>query len=88
MSWTGLISSIVSIATGIGVVAVVLVKFKGLLKEVIELLAAVLNALDEKSEGGTRITASEIQDIIKEAKDIPTAIKSIKWTEEIRENKE
>ena len=78
MNWQSLIVSGVSILTGVGVISVVLLKFRGILKELMEVLAAVVSATSKESEGGSKITPAELKVIIEEAKDIPEAIKAIR----------
>jgi len=58
---------------GLGVVAGLVTKFKSILKELIEILQTVLLALQDG-----KITKAEIEDIIKEAKDLISIFKSKK----------
>lgn len=58
---------------GIAIVGVYLGKAKRVLKEVVELLQAVVDALEDN-----KISKEEVLKIIKEAKDIPGAFLKVK----------
>ena len=57
---------------GIGAIWLVLSKALGVLKEISELLSAVVAAFADK-----KLTKEEIDTIIKEAKDVPLAVKAL-----------
>jgi len=67
------IGEISAFILGLGVVAGLVTKFKSILKELIEILQTVLLALQDG-----KITKAEIEDIIKEAKDLISIFKSKK----------
>ena len=68
------IGEISAFILGLGVVVGIVTKFKSILKELIEMLQTVLLALQDG-----KITKAEIEDIIKEAKDLISIFKSKKW---------
>ncbi|MCK9555024.1 hypothetical protein M0R36_04305 [bacterium] len=69
---TGNIPQLLTAGVGIGAVWFILAKALKVLKEISELLNAVLVAFADK-----KLTKDEIAVIVKEAKDIPLAVKAV-----------
>jgi hypothetical protein len=69
---TGNIPQLVTAIVGIGAVWMILSKALNVLKEINELLSAIVVALADK-----KLTKAEIDTIVKEAKDVPLAIKTL-----------
>lgn len=69
---TGNIPQLVTAVVGIGAVWMILSKALNVLKEINELLSAIVVALADK-----KLTKAEIDTIVKEAKDVPLAIKTL-----------
>jgi hypothetical protein len=69
---TGNIPQLVTAVIGIGAVWMILSKALNVLKEINELLSAIVVALADK-----KLTKAEIDTIVKEAKDVPLAIKTL-----------
>ena len=69
---SGNIPQLLTAVVGIGAVWVILSKAVKVLKEISELLNAIVVAFADK-----KLTKDEIETIMKEAKDIPLAIKAI-----------
>lgn len=69
---TGNIPQIATAVIGIAAIWVVLSKALSVLKEISELLSAVVTAFADK-----KLTKEEIDAILKEAKDIPLAVKAL-----------
>ncbi|MFH2026775.1 MAG: hypothetical protein ABIK30_13340 [bacterium] len=69
---SGNIPQIITAVVGIGAVWLVLSKALSVLKEISELLSAVVMAFADK-----KLTKEEIDTIVKEAKDVPLAIKAL-----------
>ncbi|MFH2146302.1 MAG: hypothetical protein ABII75_09810 [Candidatus Omnitrophota bacterium] len=69
---SGNIPQIITAVVGIGAVWLVLAKALSVLKEISELLSAVVVAFADK-----KLTKEEIETIIKEAKDVPLAVKAL-----------
>ena len=68
----GNVPQIVTVLIGISAVWVILAKAMKVLKEISELLNAIVVALADK-----KLTKEEIDTIVKEAKDIPIAVKNL-----------
>ena len=68
----GNIPQILTAGIGIGAVWMILSKALNVLKEINELLSAIVVALADK-----KLTKAEIDTIVKEAKDVPLAIKAL-----------
>ena len=68
----GNVPQIVTVLIGISAVWVILAKAMKVLKEISELLNAIVVALADK-----KLTEEEIDTIVKEAKDIPIAVKNL-----------
>jgi len=66
------IPQIITAIVGIGAVGAILVKATKVLKEISELLNAIVVALSDK-----QLTKEEVDTIVKEAKDIPLAVKAL-----------
>jgi len=69
---TGNIPQLATAVIGIGAVWMILSKAMNVLKEINELLSAIVVALADK-----KLTKAEIDTIVKEAKDVPLAIKTL-----------
>jgi len=69
---SGNIPQLLTAVVGIGAVWVILSKAVKVLKEISELLNAIVVAFADK-----KLTKDEIDTIIKEAKDVPLAVKAI-----------
>jgi len=69
---SGNIPQLLTVIVGIGAVWVILSKATKVLKEISELLNAIVVALADK-----KLTKEEIDTIVKEAKDVPLAIKAL-----------
>lgn len=69
---TGNIPQLATAIIGIGAVWMILSKALNVLKEINELLSAIVVALADK-----KLTKAEIDTIVKEAKDVPLAIKTL-----------
>jgi len=69
---SGNIPQLLTAVVGIGAVWVILSKAVKVLKEISELLNAIVVAFADK-----KLTKDEIETIMKEAKDIPLAVKAI-----------
>ena len=69
---TSNIPQIITAVVGIGAVGAILVKASKVLKEISELLSAIVVALADK-----KLTKEEIDTIVKEAKDIPVVVKAL-----------
>ena len=69
---SGNIAQLLTAVVGIGAVWVILSKAVKVLKEISELLNAIVVAFADK-----KLTKDEIETIMKEAKDIPLAVKAI-----------
>ncbi|MFH1776322.1 MAG: hypothetical protein ABH952_02000 [Candidatus Omnitrophota bacterium] len=69
---SGNIPQILTAVVGIGAVWLVLSKALNVLQEISELLTAIVVAFADK-----KLTKDEIETIVKEAKDIPLAVKAI-----------
>ena len=69
---SGNIPQLLTAVVGIGAVWVVLSKAVKVLKEISELLNAIVVAFADK-----KLTKDEIETIMKEAKDVPLAVKAI-----------
>jgi hypothetical protein len=69
---SGNIPQLLTAVVGIGAVWVILSKAMNILKEITELLNAIVVAFADK-----KLTKDEIDTIVKEAKDIPLAVKSL-----------
>ena len=69
---SGNIPQLLTAIVGIGAVWVILSKAMNILKEITELLNAIVVAFADK-----KLTKDEIDTIVKEAKDIPLAVKSL-----------
>ncbi|MFH2137436.1 MAG: hypothetical protein ABII88_02870 [Candidatus Omnitrophota bacterium] len=69
---SGNIPQIITAVVGIGAVWLVLSKALSVLKEISELLSAIVMAFADK-----KLTKEEIDTIVKEAKDVPLAIKAL-----------
>ena len=69
---TGNIPQIITAVVGIGAVWLVMSKALNVLKEISELLSAVVVAFADK-----KLTKDEIDTIVKEAKDVPLAVKAL-----------
>jgi hypothetical protein len=69
---TGNIPQIITAVVGIGAVWLVLSKALNVLKEISELLNAIVVAFADK-----KLTKDEVDTIVKEAKDVPLAVKAL-----------
>ncbi len=69
---TGNVPQLITAIVGIGAVGFVLSKALNVLKEISELLNAVVVAFADK-----KLTKEEIDTILKEAKDVPFAVKEL-----------
>jgi hypothetical protein len=69
---TGNIPQIITAVVGIGAVWLVLSKALNVLKEISELLNAIVVAFADK-----KLTKDEVDVIVKEAKDVPLAVKAL-----------
>lgn len=69
---SGNIPQLLTAVVGIGAVWVILSKAMNILKEITELLNAIVVAFADK-----KLTKDEIDTIVKEAKDIPLAVKTL-----------
>ena len=69
---TGNIPQIITAVIGIGAVWLVMSKALNVLKEISELLSAIVVAFADK-----KLTKDEINTIVKEAKDVPLAVKAL-----------
>lgn len=70
--FTGNIPQIITAVVGIGAVWLVLSKALNVLKEISELLNAIVVAFADK-----KLTKDEVDVIVKEAKDVPLAVKAL-----------
>ena len=70
MDWLNLIYSAIPYVLGISVIAGFLTLVLNLLKEVSDVLVAVVNALEDK-----QLTKEEVANIVKEAKEVVEAAK-------------
>lgn len=68
----GNVPQIITTVVGIGVVWLILSKALNVLKEVSDLLNAIVVAFADK-----KLTSDEVDAIVKEAKDIPVAVKNL-----------
>jgi hypothetical protein len=68
----GFLPNILSFALGVGGVMVIIKKYYRPAKEVGELLVTVAGAIEDG-----KVTKEELDQIVKEAKDIPEAIKAV-----------
>ena len=68
----GNVPQLMTAVIGIGAVWAILAKATKVLKEVSELLNAIVIALSDK-----KLTKEEVDTIVKEAKDIPLAVKAL-----------
>mgnify|MGYP001389620153 CR=1 FL=1 len=69
---TGNVPQIITAVVGIGAVWLVMSKALNVLKEISELLSAIVVAFADK-----KLTKDEIDTIVKEAKDVPLAVKAL-----------
>jgi len=69
---TGNVPQIITAVVGIGAVWLVLSKALNVLKEISELLNAIVVAFADK-----KLTKDEVDIIVKEAKDVPLAVKAL-----------
>jgi len=69
---TGNVSQIITAVVGIGAVWLVMSKALNVLKEISELLNAIVVAFADK-----KLTKDEVDTIVKEAKDVPLAVKAL-----------
>lgn len=69
---TGNVPQIITAVVGIGAVWLVLSKALNVLKEISELLNAIVVAFADK-----KLTKDEVDVIVKEAKDVPLAVKAL-----------
>ncbi|MDD3087731.1 MAG: hypothetical protein PHP89_04120 [Candidatus Omnitrophica bacterium] len=69
---TGNVPQIITAVVGIGAVWLVLSKALNVLKEISELLNAIVVAFADK-----KLTKDEVDAIVKEAKDVPLAVKAL-----------
>ena len=68
----GNLPQLITAVIGIGAVWAILAKATKVLKEISELLSAIVVALSDK-----KLTKDEIDTIVKEAKDIPVVVKAL-----------